>query len=497
MRKVAGLFSIAFAAGLIFLFSGTVVLAQNAGNASGDFLKLNIDPESIALGGSILSFNSSPAAMITNPAALADNFQPKLSFASTVFDGDIKYNFAGIAVPLKFGTIGAGASYLDYGAIQGYYAGFVTYDIPQSGETAITFNYAIPLRTEVPVLREYGSLGMNIKFVHSNLAGYTSDVTAVDIGGTCKMPFIAEGVSSALVLRNIGNSPNYDVISGNLPTETNLAVRYDLPMSNDFFAVLDAGSDPDNNYYSAGLGISPVYPLTVKCGWKEGGESAATGFCMGFGVNFNNFSLRYALSPMKDISAVQTIALEITFESFTNTTAAYDHYLSMYFELARDKYNNKDYIGARQIFEDILSVYPGHLPSKEYLLRINSALDEMEHHRQVQVDRWLRKADVDMERNDIIEARKYYSLVLNIDSVNTEALAGMNKIKDLTGELTKPESEQLDKAKITKLWDEAVGLYDKSDYVASREKFQEVLRLDPNNREQQNTSTTYSNNLTG
>ena len=460
-------------------FCAQAVFAQSAGNNSVEFLKISADPDSIALGESILSLDNSPAGIIANPAVLAGNYQPKISFTNTVFGDDIRYNFGGIAIPVKLGTIGLAASSIDYGNIQAYDASGNKYISPVTGETAVIFNYALPIREEIPVMKEYGSLGMNIKFLHSNLAGYSSDVTAFDFGGTCNLPFVLDGLSGGLVFRNNGGASNYLTVSGKLPASMNAALRYDYKQWKEFFAVADTSIDPDNSYYSAGIGFSPVYPLSLRCAWRQADNSAASGFRFGFGLVFSDFSLRYSMSPLQDISTVNTIALDVRFGSFTQPKAAYVHYLDYYYQLGRDKYNSEDYIEARQVFESILSVYPGHLPSKEYLLKINSKLDELEQRQQVQVDRWLRKAGVALERDDVFAAKKYYGLVLNIDSENAEAKEGMNKISEQLNNYSVNGGQGADNSKIDKLWNDALGAYKKGDYVSAREYFQQILRIDP------------------
>lgn len=459
--------------------------ASSAGESSADFLRFAADPAAVALGGSILARSYCPSDMISNPSALGYNYQPKLSFVNTQYAADVRYGFAGIAVPISFGSFGAGVSNIDYGAIQGYYANGTPYSIPRSGDTAAFLNYAFPIKAELPVYKQYGSAGVNLKVLQSSLAGYSASALAIDIGGTFNIPFVAEGLSAGLVLRNYGDGIKYDNQTDKLPSSVNFALRYDRENWRELFAVIDAGSDPDNMYYSLGIGISPVYPLSLQCAWQEAGKSAAAGARFGVGIKFDNFSLRYALSPMKDISAVHTLAVDVVFESFTKPQAAYGHYLNRYLQMGREKYNKRDYIAARSIFEDILSVYPGHSQSIEYLLKIKTKLDSMEQYQQVQIDRWLRKAEVAFIRNDLIGAKRYYSLTLNIDSNNTEANDGMNKIRDLLSgqEASRSVAPNENTAKIQKTWAAAVGLYNKGDYVAAKEKFQDVLNVDPNNEE--------------
>jgi len=475
---------IVYAVFAVMFICAPAIPAPTAGNNSVEFLKIMADPDSIALGDTILSYDNSPAGIIANPTALAGNYQPKISLSNTIFGSDIRYNFGGIEFPVALGAIGLAASSIDYGNMQAYDVNGAKYSMPLSGETEMIINYGLPIREEVPVMKEYGSIGVNLKLVHSNLVGYTSDVTAFDIGGVCKLPFVLNGLSAGVVFRNNGGSTNYVTDTGKLPSSFNAALRYDYKQWKDFFAVADTSVDPDNSYYSAGIGFSPLYPLSLRCAWKQSENSSDTsGFRFGFNLVFSNFSLRYSMAPMQDISTVNTIALDVKFGSFTQPKVAYDHYLGYYYELARDKYDSEDYIEARQIFENILSVYPGHLPSKEYLLKINGKLDELEQHKQVQVDRWLRKAGIALERDDIIMAKKYYGLVINIDSDNIEAKEGMAKIKDHLSDYTVVEEHQTNEHKISKLWDSGVACYKKGDYVTAREYFQQLLRIDPNDED--------------
>jgi len=479
------IFNRALIAGLIiFLPFAAAFPSGFGGNSSLDFLSIAADPDSIALGDSILSRSKYPSNLISNPAALACNYQPMLSFANTFMAGDIRYNFAGIAVPLKFGVLGVAASYLDYGSIQGYDANYNQYVIPESGDTAVVLNYAIPVKSDIPVLTQYGSAGASVKFIHSDLAGYASDNALFDFGGVYNLPFVLDGLSAGLALKNWGGSAKYYSTADNAPSSVNLAIRYDYPAMKGLFAVVDTAVDSENTYYSAGAGISPISPLSLRCGWRLAQNySAASGFSFGLAFEFNNIALRYSLSPLQDISQVHTVALDFVFDSFTRPEAAYDHYLSHYFEVGREQYDNKDYIAARATFEDILSVYPGHAQSIEYLLKIKSALDDMEQRQQVRIDRWLRKALVALDRNDIIQAKQYFSLVINIDQENADALDGLKKIRKLLGDLENPEEQRVDKERIIHIWDSAVSYYNKGDYVVAKEKFQEVLNADPNNEE--------------
>ncbi|MHB9155489.1 MAG: hypothetical protein ACYC5N_07330, partial [Endomicrobiales bacterium] len=146
-------------------------------------------------------------------------------------------------------------------------------------------------------------------------------------------------------------------------------------------------------------------------------------------------------------------------------------------------YSRRDYIGARQLLEEILSVYPDHEPSKVYLEKISLVLDDIEQQRVMEIQLWLRKANVALSRNNVFEARKYFATVLKYDPANGEALEGQGKIDALVAEMQAQKTQKENRQRIDKLWLSAMESYSKGEFVFAKEKFGELLELCPGNPE--------------
>jgi tetratricopeptide (TPR) repeat protein len=175
------------------------------------------------------------------------------------------------------------------------------------------------------------------------------------------------------------------------------------------------------------------------------------------------------------------IGIDIAFGGISNPRIAYDHYLNYYFERARDKYEHRDYIAARQELEDILTVYPDHLLSKEYLEKIGQSLDVIEQQQEVKIDRLLRKAMVAFSENNLAKASRYYRLVLRMDPENATAIEGLGNIEEFVQSFKENDQQKGNKTEIEQRFEEAEALYRKGEYVQAREKFEELIAVAPDN----------------
>ena len=233
--------------------------------------------------------------------------------------------------------------------------------------------------------------------------------------------------------------------------------------------------------WTLGAGITPVYPVIVRVGWKESSDTLDSGIRGGLGFEFNDIKFNYAVSGVRNFAPVHWIGVDIPWGGISDPRIAYNYYLRSHFIHARDQYLRKDYISARQELEEILSLYPDHRPSKEYLLKISEELDSMEQSRIEKVSVYLRKAGVSMDRNDYLRAKKYYMAVQGIDPENGLAQSGLKKIDEKIQQLDHEQAIQKNIAPINRLWKEAVKNFRQGELVGAREKFQDILTMNPDN----------------
>jgi tetratricopeptide (TPR) repeat protein len=447
--------------------------------------KFVADVQSEALGESILAQPNSPAALLTNPAATAVIYQPKVSLMDVSFPQSVKYRFAAITLPSKYGNFSGAMSVLNYGDINNTPVGGKMVSLDNSGDLAAVLNYSLTIKRELPYPQEYGTAGISVKYLRSTLGDYLNDTVAVDIGGRYNIPFVKD-LSAGIVYRNAGGSMKFAGGSNTLISEVETGLRYDMPSLGDLHALVDGGRDVTDGLYtvSAGLEVSPFDPLTLRAGWRDTGQSLGSGFRGGLGFDFGSFSLNYAVLPYsREQGTVQQVGLDIAFGGIADERKAYDHYLKYHFAIARDRYERRDYIAARRELEDILSVYPDDQQAKEYLEKIGMALDDIEQAKTIEANRWLRRATVAMSEKDYIRARKSYNYVLKIDPANTAALEGQAKLDKMVEGARKLNGRKENYEKIMAMFNEALGLYQRGDYVVAKEKFQELLTLDPDNQQ--------------
>jgi tetratricopeptide (TPR) repeat protein len=169
------------------------------------------------------------------------------------------------------------------------------------------------------------------------------------------------------------------------------------------------------------------------------------------------------------------------FGKIRDTNKAYDYYLGHNFNMAKEAYNRKDYISARQQLEDILAIYPNHQPSKDLLKQLVYDLDMYDRSLEIQVNRWLRRADLALHRNNLIKARSYYYRVLGVEPENSYAEAGLANVNVKLKNVEFQESRKKKKKKIISLWSEGINYYNSGQFIFAKEKFSQILELDPEN----------------
>ncbi|OGS18928.1 MAG: hypothetical protein A2219_07860 [Elusimicrobia bacterium RIFOXYA2_FULL_50_26] len=435
-----------------------------------DSLRFVPDPQSAAMGESIVSFSGSPAVMIVNPAAMVYIYQPKLCLSDLMLWEGLRYNFAGFTVPTGMGTLGCSLSYLSYGKIQGYGYDGAEYDLPSTYDVAATFGYALPLKVDLPLRREYGSVGINVKFIVNKLANYSTEGVAFDFGGIFKVPFV-DGLNAAVVYRNAGTSLKYTKDANALPDQARFGIRYNRPAWRNLALVADFSQDINSamQVFSAGASIMPLYAITLRGGWIDAENSITSGVRWGIGMDFDIFSLNYAMSSFKDFTMSHQVGVDIPLGSIAQPRAAYDRYLDVYFQRAKDKYDERDYIAARQQIEEILSVYPGHKQSIAYLEKISVQLDKIDQRKNSKIEKLLRESENAVMRNDIEYARKSFNRILRIDPDNGAALDGLNKIEKVTGEVREQDMKQ---------WKQALQYLHQGEYVMAKLNFEQIYAAD-------------------
>ncbi|MCL2389855.1 MAG: hypothetical protein FWD54_04605 [Endomicrobia bacterium] len=468
---------------LFFLFSVVLhktVFAANKIPASNIFI-LNYDAGSQAMGGTLASFSLNSLGFTANPSSNFSVLSKRLDFSGIAAYGGLYGTAGALMLPLEYGNLTIGGTYDRFDSVD-----IITPDGKAlSSDSSVFINFVLPFSTEVPVYADKGGLGLTVKGYQLSASDTSKMVFTADLGVHYTLGSFISGLWAFVALKNLGSSVEITgAESFEIPASFNFALRYEIPVSplgiaftGDVMKFFSYGTG-----VAAGVEISPVYPVTFKAGYRDLDDEINEGFTAGMFLNFDSFNIGYSFSAMAEgYDAYHLVSLGFMFGGVTDDKKAFDYYLGSNFNKAKEYYDKRDFINARQEFEKILAIYPNHAPSKEYLKKIIYDLDIYERNLELQVNKYLRRADLELHRDNLIKARDYYYRVLSIEPENAEAEAGLSELSKKLYQAEIRANRKKYEKEIIQLWNEAIKLFDEGNFVASKDKFREILDIDPEN----------------
>ncbi len=302
---------------LILLLTFTSANAQN----TYDFLRLDMSARAGALAGSFVTNNDDPDVIFYNPAGLdmLEGQPVSFSFVKHLLDinlASLSYsqNFEGI------GRFGAAVKYINYGSFTGADEfGNKTADFG-AGEVAFIVGYA-------NALDENFYYGVNVKYIFSSLASYTSSAVAGDIG--LHYAFPAAMVDIGFAVLNMGSQiTSYidtkeklplDVVVGVSKRLENLPVRLSLDFHklneerDDFAQRLKAFTVGAEFNLSKVLKLRFGYDNEKRSELKVGTTAGIAGFNAGFGAIISGYTFDYGFSSLGTIGSLHRISVGTSF----------------------------------------------------------------------------------------------------------------------------------------------------------------------------------------
>ncbi len=467
----------------IILILSLVLVSSSQVWATGKVFALNPDPATSAMGDSGVALTSNFITGTTlNPASVTGIYRTVATLAVSNITGNITYSYGGIGFLTSIGVFGASLLYVDYDTGD-YYDnnGDVVNDFGSAYDVSAMLTYAFPMKRYLPTFIDYGGFGANLKIIRSSLADYVSEAIAFDFGGLFAVPMV-KNLSFGFAFKNYGTDQKYVKEKFNLPQAFTLGLGY----TNEFFYNLKIALDFTDmkdyeNFTSIGAAISPVYFLTFRFGMKLGGDSILNNARMGVGVRFQGINFDYAFIPSSDLNATHQFALSAAFGNFSDQKTAYEYYLNNHFREAEASFYAKDFVKARQQFDDILAVYPDHVPSQEYLRKTVDELAKIDDYHIEKINKYMTKADKALEKGDAVKANSYYEKVLELDPSNRTAKLGIEKSEQLTKDVKVVQARAENSERIEYLWSRYEKFYKKGDLVRARDSLKYLLDIDSEN----------------
>jgi hypothetical protein len=220
---------------LSFQFVTTGSFAQIGGKKSFQFVTTPVSSRLVGTGGVNVSLSDRDVNyFFSNPALNGDTLLGVASAGYQFYVGDIGQSSAVYAADINnIGMITFGVQHIGYGSIDGY---------DDTGSPLGSFNAQETL-LNIGKSHQIGNyrLGVSLKGIFSNLAGYRANAVAVDIGGLFQHP--TQSLTVGIVIKNAGvvfsdysNTANsslpFDVQVGTTFKPTYMPLRFSLTAYN-------------------------------------------------------------------------------------------------------------------------------------------------------------------------------------------------------------------------------------------------------------------------
>ncbi len=444
------------------------------------FYVLNPDPYSQSIGASILSLSPAVFGFFTNPASNYKNISKEVQLSYyTIYNQNYGIN-AGVLIPTEnSGNFSIFVSGADLNENETGFKNFLMAAV----------NYVYPIVSDYPVGAEKGAIGATLKFY--NIATYnnsgldrTINLFSLDLGCIYLLDFIDNDLTGALTIKNLGNTFDFDGYSVNQAQLLTASARYNLY---DLYKVAMVADMVKNLQitdlgYACGVEAKPVYPLSVRVGWRDYRDGVNRGITAGLSLNFERVNFAYSFSDITGSDNDQHIfSLGIYFGKIPNSGKAYNHYLGYYLSKAMYDYKKKDYISARKQYEEILAVYPNEPTAKKYVKLLSEDLYQTDMDFSDKTEKYLARADSALLRNNYVKAKSYYEKALELQPKNKQALEGLEKTNKNIREQEKYANRKKHQKEISEHWMKAMKSYDDGEFVYAKEEFKKILEIDPDN----------------
>jgi len=280
------------------------------------FLRTIVGARPAALAGSMLSVSHDPLAIFYNPAGIADMSSHAGAFGYLNHLLDIQ-SFVGAYVhPHQNGSYGFGVHLTDYGTLSR--TDSFGEELGDFGASSMVVN-----ATYSRIHAERWLLGVNLKYLRSEIDRYSADGFGIDLGVIYHSHFF-DNLNLAAGLFNLGAARTaYIQTKERLPFSAQLGVSKrlaHLPFT--WSAVLLKYRDDDVRVRVGGeFDVSQQFFLRLgydtlgkeqKLEVNSGGDRFA-GLALGFGISYNQYLFDYAYSSMGEVGSLNRLSLSVLF----------------------------------------------------------------------------------------------------------------------------------------------------------------------------------------
>lgn len=310
---------------------------DNVGTSGAQFLKLDVDARSVAMGGANAAITHGAMALYYNPAGIANLDQNSLAFSYTDWIADITYNYLAYARPISgIGNVGIHVAILTMDDMEE-----TTLEQPDGTGDMFGANSWVVGISNAHQLTNRFSFGVTCKYLRESISDLSSGSLAFDVGTIYYTGF--RTLRIAMSTRNFGTDTKYagtelettldqddepttapvevrlNTESHPLPLTFRVGIAYDFEFGQDskLLATLDGYNTRDRGQQgSIGFEYSWQNRLAVRAGYKI--EADEEGIAAGAGYEFEipgfgNLGINYAWADLGRLESAHRFSLTSTF----------------------------------------------------------------------------------------------------------------------------------------------------------------------------------------
>jgi hypothetical protein len=300
---------------------------QRAGISAMPFLKNDLSPKSVSMGGASVALNGEPYSMTVNPAAASNMEHPVLAFSTRIMPAGLFQSYlSGIYKTENKTAWMFSMNYLSSGAQKR------RTEFQPLGDGSVYSSDAMKFGVGYSrALSKMFSFGVNANFIREQLAQYSANAVTVDLGFLYRTDW--KDLSFAVSLQHFGGNSTlsgsdlavmYNRSGGvttesyGAPTMFSMGVSM-VPFQQGVHQILTSAqlNHPNDNAENIRLGAQYGYDslLFVRVGYRLNvqGENFSAGVGVRTRVGAFPLSVEYAVLPNRFLGVIHSIGLSIGF----------------------------------------------------------------------------------------------------------------------------------------------------------------------------------------
>lgn len=301
---------------------------QRTGLSASSFLKNDMNPRSMAMGGAGVALEPDGFTVFTNPAAAANIDQFNVSISSLTVGAGMNQSFISAIIPRKdkLSSFGISLNMLNSGEQE-----VRTEFQPQgTGEVFYATDFATGL-TYAQQLSDMFSAGLTLKYIHNQIDDFSASAIAADVSFLYKTDY--QDLKFAVMIQNFGG--NSSLNGDNIPNDFNRGSsleteNYTLPTvfqlgasivpwkeENQSLLMSVQLNHPNDNSenYRFGLEYEYLELLYLRAGYKlnvRGDRFPTFGFGLRHRIGGHPLHLNYAANPTQFRGVQHTVGVSFS-----------------------------------------------------------------------------------------------------------------------------------------------------------------------------------------